>query len=80
MSRVFGCSPLSVCNMLLCVTKLQAEHACVSLTTHAWKERTDNILVKEGGRVLKLEDVDWHLSLTDNCDIGKSFSCTHLPI
>ena len=79
-SRVFGCSPLSVCNMLLCVTKLQVEHACVSLTTHAWKERTDNFLVKERGRFLKLEDVDWHLSLTDHCDIGKSFSCTHLPI
>ena len=66
--------------MLLCVTKLQAEHACVSLTTCAWEERTDNFLVMARGGVLELEDVDWNLSLTDHCDIGKSFACTHLLI
>ena len=79
-SRVFGYSPLRVCNMLLCVTKLQAEHACVSLATRAWEERTDNFLVMARGGVLELEDVDWNLSLTDHCDIGKSFACTHLLI
>lgn len=63
----------------MCYKAAGRARLCIS-DTHAWEERTDNFLVMERGGVLELEDVDWNLSLTDHCDIGKSFPVTHLLI